>query len=525
MFRKKYLFLLSTLFIINIGAQNYSDLKIMEYIFRDEMAFKSSFQDVSPKLFSLLDHTYSTIDYNIIWKNNLKTDNLKMWLSKSAKVGFETSHLLSRLNNVQTEKNSRISKVHNDIEYTLIYLELYSKLYNGNIKIGERGKNFHLPFQNIDTSMVLLSIASSNDFSPFYNCLPNKKDFFNLVNKGIQLYDLKENEKWDKIILNTDSLQLGDRSETVVLVKERLNKLGYYQSYHKLRSPIFDINLENSIKLYQNSFRLDTTGVVKESTIESINQPLEDLWKKVALNIERWLWYPKDFGSYHVLINLPAFTFRLYENDSLLNMQKVVIGRKDRETPIFYSTMSYLDLNPTWTVPPTILSKDVVPAAKKSSSYLAKKSIKVIDYSTGKVVNYNDINWSKYKAYGFVQDPGPSNSLGNVKFVFPNPYFIFFHDTPTKSHFALNDRAYSSGCIRLENAQGLAEIILKEYPEYTSEKIDEVIKTRKTTRITLKNQPQVFIGYFTVDVDDNGVANFYNDIYGHDKILTPKLSL
>lgn len=525
MSRKIIKIIIAVLLFSGVKAQDNSEINRMEYIFRDEVVFSSSFPEIKPLLFSRLDQTYSSVGYNFIWKNNLKTDNLKMWLSKAGKLGFESAHLSNRLDSIHTEKNSRISNVHMDIELTLIYLELYSLMYNGNTKQGERGKNFHLPFQNFDTTQVLLDIASSNDFTPFYKCLPNKREFFNLANKGIQLYDLKENEKWEKIILNTDSLQLGDRSETVVLIKERLSKLGYYQSYHKLRSPIFDKNLENSIKLYQNSFRLDTTGVVKESTMASINQPLEDLWKKVVLNVERWLWYPKDFGPYHVIINLPAYTFRLYENDSLLNMQKVVIGRKDRETPIFYSTMTYLDLNPTWTVPPTILSNDVVPAAKKSSSYLAKKNIKVIDYSTGKVVSYSDINWSRYKGYGFVQDPGPSNSLGYVKFVFPNPYFIFFHDTPTKSHFALNDRAYSSGCIRLENALGLAEIILKENPEYTRERIDDVVKTRKTTRITLKNQPQVFIGYFTVEVDDNGVASFFNDVYGHDKSLAPKLSL
>ena len=497
----------------------------IEVLLKNTTQLKKDFPKISDKLLISLDYAYSFTNYSLIWSNNHKLNQFTYWINNSHKLGIDVDAMLKSFEADTSKKEEWVKSIYSDISYTLVYFKLYQTFYNGRIAEKDRGKTFYLPSFSIDTFQVLSNIATANDFSPFYTAFPQKKEFKTLLDKTIKFYDLKENANWNTIVKELDTIQLGIRNKNVIELKSKLNTLGFYKSQEKLRSPIFDSLLVHNLKNFQNSVQLDTTGILDSITLIEINKPLEERWKTMALNVERWLWFPKDFGSYHVVVNLPNFILRLYENDSIIHTQKAVIGRKDRSTPIFYSTMTYFDLNPTWSVPPNILANDIVPSAKKSSSYLSKKNIKVIDYSSGKVVIYSDINWSNYKKYGFVQDPGPSNSLGNVKFIFPNTHFIFFHDTPTKSHFALNDRAYSSGCIRLENALSLASVILRENPIYTEEKIDEIVKTRKTTRVVLKNPPQVFITYFTAEVQSNGILYFYKDVYGHDKSLAAKLSL
>lgn len=497
----------------------------IEILLKNTSQLKKDFPNVSNELLITLDYVYEYSNYKFIWNTTHKFNQFNYWINSSPKLGIETDAILKDFQADTTNKEDWVKEIYTDISYTLVYLRLYTTFYNGRIAEKERGKTFYLPSLPIDTVQVLTDIAKSNDLSPFFKVFPQKNEFKSLLDNTFKYYDLKENAKWETISINSDTLKLGYKDENVVELKSKLATLGFYTNKEKLRSQIFDSLLVFNLKKYQNSVQLDTTGFLDANTLVEINRPLLDRWKSMVLNLERWFWFPKDFGSYHAVVNLPNYILRLYENDSIIHAQKAVIGRKDRETPIFYSTMTYLDINPTWSVPPNILANDIVPAAKKNSTYLSKKNIKVIDYSSGKVVSYSDVNWSNFRKYGFVQDPGPSNSLGNVKFIFPSTHFIFFHDTPTKSHFALNDRAYSSGCIRLENALSLASVILRENPIYTEEKIDEIVKTRKTTRVTLKNQPQVFITYFTTEVQSDGIVYFYRDVYGHDKSLATKLKL
>jgi L,D-transpeptidase YcbB len=496
----------------------------MEIFMKNRTHFKSTFPDVSTDFYAQLDFVYSSANYNFLWNNKNKQQALLKWINNAPKIGFDNAEIKNSISEINYKRLGRIERVINDIEYTIAYIKLYDLMYNGNIPAEERGPTFHLPNQTYDTLKVLTEMAAVYDFSSFYSVFPKNKEFFPLIEKAVSLYDIYQSGGWPPVEMQVDSFRLGMRGETVLQLKERLRAGGYYHATHRWRSDIFDRELESALKQFQFMAVFDSTGVLDKKTLDALNADPFEQWQKIVINIERWLWFPKDFGDYYAKVNIPAFRFELFENDSLIHAQKVVVGRTDRETPIFYATMTYMDFNPTWTVPPNILAKDIVPAARKSPSYLQKKSIKVIDYSTGKVVNYSDINWSAYRRYAFVQDPGPSNSLGNIKFVFPNKYFIFFHDTPTKSHFALTDRAYSSGCIRLEDAFTLARYILRDNLKYTEEHMNEVIKTRKTTRVPLTNQPMVYITYFTVQADEYGRLHYYRDLYGHDRSLMEKLN-
>jgi L,D-transpeptidase YcbB len=513
------------LFLVFFSLGNAQEVSYnpMEILFKNRTQFVQNYPDVNPEFYAMLDFVYSSTDYSLIWTNPLKIKQLTDWVNNAPKIGFDNKPILKIFPEEISKRENRLQKIFTDIDYTLTYLKLYDTFYNGTVKPEERGSNFFLPANVYDSLEVLNAISQSADLTPFYSVFPKVKDFPNLVEKAILYYNVDASGGWPSV--DADSLYLGRRGPVVLQLKNRLIASGEYTFPHKRRSDIFDREVEAALKKFQFYAGIDTSGVLDSKTLYELNFPAIEKWKKLVLNIERWMWFPKDFGSYYAIANIPAFKIELYENDSLIHSQKVVVGRTDRMTPVFYATMTYLDFNPTWTVPPNILANDIVPAARKNVSYLQKKNIKAIDYNTGQVVNYNEINWSSYRKYAFVQDPGPSNSLGNVKFVFPNKYFIFFHDTPTKSHFALTDRAYSSGCIRLEDALALSKVILRENQKFSDDHIQGVIKSRKTTRVPLTNQPKVYITYFTVETDENGNLKFYRDIYGHDKALGEKLGL
>jgi murein L,D-transpeptidase YcbB/YkuD len=194
-------------------------------------------------------------------------------------------------------------------------------------------------------------------------------------------------------------------------------------------------------------------------------------------------------------------------------------------TPVFSSTMQYLVLNPTWTVPPTILKEDLIPEVRKNSQALAKKNIKVYDRQ-GNPMNTDSIDWTNNKVFSYTyrQDAGKSNALGVVKFMFPNSYGVYLHDTPSKELFERTERAFSSGCIRVQKPLDLAVYLLSDQPDYPAKEINRIIGTGITQTIMLKHKPEVYLLYLTSWVDDFGRLNFRNDIYSRDKRLIDALN-
>jgi murein L,D-transpeptidase YcbB/YkuD len=200
------------------------------------------------------------------------------------------------------------------------------------------------------------------------------------------------------------------------------------------------------------------------------------------------------------------------------------VGKPYRKTPVFREDITYLELNPTWTVPPTILAKDILPKVKKDPSYLQKKNMQVLTRD-GKVVDPDSIDWSSISARGFPyilrQTPGPHNALGRVKFMFPNSHMVYLHDTPSKELFKRSNRAFSSGCIRVRNPYRLAELLLQDEDNWSLEKVEAAIDTLKQQRVKLPEPVPVLLLYWTVNIDSDGIIYFKDDIYARDaKVLT-----
>jgi murein L,D-transpeptidase YcbB/YkuD len=235
---------------------------------------------------------------------------------------------------------------------------------------------------------------------------------------------------------------------------------------------------------------------------------------------------PDDFGSRYILVNIPSYKMQVFEENKPVLESKVVVGRQERQTPTFTANMAYLVLSPKWYVPRSIAVKDKLPQLKRNPYALARQGIRIYN-SAGQQINPGAVNWSAVSArnfnYHLRQDAGPRNALGGIKFMFPNPYSIYLHDTPSRELFSRNQRTYSSGCIRISNPVELAEYLLKHDPKWNKDTIKTASTSGKQRVVQLPEEVPVYLLYWTAWVDSEGLLHFRDDIYKRDKPLVRAL--
>jgi murein L,D-transpeptidase YcbB/YkuD len=287
----------------------------------------------------------------------------------------------------------------------------------------------------------------------------------------------------------------------------------------------FDEGLEAAVKRFQRRHRLTADGIVGTQSIEALNVPVGERIDQIRVNLERVRWVFRDVGDDFLVVNIAGFELWLFRDGELVWRAMAQVGKPYRRTPVFKAEMKYLVFSPTWTVPPGIRRKDVLPAVIKDPGYLRQKNMNIIDRE-GNVVPVDSIDWPSVTVsnfrYNFRQEPGPNNALGRVKFIFPNSHFVFLHDTPSKHLFDRADRAFSSGCIRVKDPMQLAELLLNDAKKWNGDRIDEALESGKTRTVFLPEPLPVMLLYWTVHFDEEtGAPHFIKDIYGRDRqVLT-----
>jgi len=244
---------------------------------------------------------------------------------------------------------------------------------------------------------------------------------------------------------------------------------------------------------------------------------------QIALNLERWRWMPNDFGARHVIVNIPSFNLDARENGRSELEMKAVVGKPEHKTPIFSDQMTTTVFSPYWNVPDSIVEGETAPAAARDPGFLKRNNIEIlrVTKSGTTAVDPSSVDWDspeELKALAFRQKPGASNALGHVKFLFPNPYDVYLHDTPADALFARSQRAFSHGCVRVEQPEALAKWVLKDSPEWDDEKIREAMNAGEEQHVKLKRAIPVHIVYFTAWADDAGAVRLVPDVYGYDAI-------
>ena len=284
---------------------------------------------------------------------------------------------------------------------------------------------------------------------------------------------------------------------------------------------LFDVTLEAAVRHFQKRHRLGVDGAVGPATQREMNVPVQARIDQLRLNLERgrWVLHELQKDDDLVVVDIAGFGVRFLRDRKTLWQTRAVVGRPYRQTPIFKSAIDHVVLNPTWTVPPTILDKDVLPAVKKDRGYLAKHGLEVIDRS-GRPVPVASIDFSRYSGRNFPymirQGAGDDNALGQVKIMFPNPYLVYLHDTPSKALFDKDERAFSSGCIRTERPLELVELLLADPVRWNLAALDAAVATGVTRTVRLPKPVPVLILYWTVDLDDDGSVVFKPDPYERD---------
>jgi len=322
------------------------------------------------------------------------------------------------------------------------------------------------------------------------------------------------------IIAAGPALTTGMSDARVPALRERLIASGDLDAAAATDSPMYDSALEAAVRQLQDRMGLQPDGVVGAGTIAELNVPLAARIRQLRVNLDRGRVLLHDLPDDFVVVNIAGFTAHLVRARQIVWSARAQVGKTYRRTPIFRSNLSYLVFNPTWTVPPGIIEKDILPAAQRDPESITRKGLKVLDAS-GRELDPHSIDWSRFRSgyipYTLRQDPGPANALGRVKLMFPNPYFVYLHDTPSQALFERADRSFSSGCVRVERALELAELVLDDQEHWNKESIAGVLANGELRNVTLRNKLPVLLTYWTAWVDPQGRAQFRHDIYGQDE--------
>jgi len=375
-------------------------------------------------------------------------------------------------------------------------------VWNGMDDAASRSDKWFIPRKSITYDQYLDSILKT----PVNQQLPRQPVYrqYELLKRELAKYQmLAAKEAWNPVRLTNNLTRTGDSSKFISDLKRRLFMLGDFEG--DTSNGVFDNKLAQGISRFQERNGLKADGNLSEQTIAELNVPLKSRVKQILVNMERSRWLPLRVSGDHVAVNIPEFRLHVYQGDSLMWSCNAVVGQTIHPTTQFYGEIKFVVFSPYWNVPPGILKNEIIPAMNRDPKYLRVHDMEVTGYRAGIPV--------------IRQMPGASNSLGLVKFVFPNSYNIYLHDTPSKSLFSEASRAFSHGCIRISEPQRFAAFLLRNRKEWSSAKIKDAMEGGKEKQVTLSDPVPVFIAYFTAFVDRENRLNFRKDIYNLDKRL------
>jgi len=336
---------------------------------------------------------------------------------------------------------------------------------------------------------------------------------------------IAKNGGWGRLPMGR-TIKVGDPDARVPLIRQRLAVSHDFQG-NVTDDYRYDDDLADAVRNFQYRHNLTPNAYITNETIGTMNIPVEDKIEKIRINMERARWVMHDLPKRFIMVDIAGYSVTFYDNGKNIWRTRAQVGKTFRKTPILRSEITYLVLNPTWTVPLTILKEDILPKLKQDPSYLERKDLKVIDYQ-GNEIDPSTIDWSLYPEQGFPyllrQQPGLRSALGRVKFMFPNNYSVYMHDTPYQTLFSDTERAFSSGCIRIEKPYELTEILLDDHVNWNSERISEEIDSLQTINVSLPKPITVLLFYWTATVDDEGHILFRPDIYQRDPAVSRGLS-
>lgn len=465
---------------------------------------------------------YASSENKTVWGNLKKRSFVLSQLKNSEELGLDPNdYKVIKLDEYESKISSLADKdlAFYDLLLTYNFEKYLNHLNKGKLNPKKIYRDWALTEKTFDVNNALIKSFNTNKLDSLVEQIQSKAKTYKQLLNALKIInnfpedDIKPIESKEKITLN-------DTNAAVINIKKRLLYWNDMSGKDSLTN-IYDQKTFESIKKFQKRHGLIADGIIGAGTINALNFSKTKRKQQIIANLERWRWYPNEFSENYFIINIPDYSLNVVEKKDTTAFRKVVVGTNKRKTPILTSTLKTIVFNPTWTVPPTILKEDVVPAMKRNRNYLKNKSITIYD-AAGNVVD--PLNWNENKphSYRYVQTPGYNNSLGLMKIMFPNNYSVYLHDTNHRNYFERHNRSLSSGCVRIENPLELAQHILDDSKNWSKEKIDALIETKKTTSIRITKKYTLYQWYWTAWSEKDQLI-FRYDVYELDADLYSKL--
>jgi murein L,D-transpeptidase YcbB/YkuD len=437
------------------------------------------------------------------------------------------------------EKSTFLQKMEMEFRISLLYKAYVDYAYFGsinwgafqariaNLKVNGVSTEWELHRPGIDPIKMVERALLGVDLKKQMQQAVPRAYHYRQLQKALKRYmDIKAQGGWKRVTLQHKKLDPGKRDRGVYALRERLKVTGDYKRCGtNLEDDRYDSCLVEAVKHFQERNGLSPDGVVGPATLRTLNIPVEKRITIIRLNLDRIKWLNPRQPHRHIIINIPFFTLYFEEDGKLIQHMRVITGKPNHPTPIFSDEVEMIVLNPYWNVPKSIVQKELIPQMLRNPHALNRQGIEVytgwgkdahkIDPTT---VDWSQYRYSKHLPYRFAQPPGRKNALGKVKFLFPNRFSVYMHDTPTKPLFKRDKRAFSHGCVRLQDPIGLLRTFSSFEPGVDFEKSQNILKGRKNTYMRLKEKVPVDIIYLTAWVDYDGKLQFRDDVYHYDRM-------
>lgn len=412
-----------------------------------------------------------------------------------------------------------------DVWLTWLYMKFASDLADGVSDLAHADPTWRIQAEPFDPLARLETALRDNRVAESLFELTPTNPEYRALQKTLADYRKRAASGGWPVMPAALKLKPGQSSPAVPALARRLAASGDYQGAVAPdgRPATYDGGLQDAVKRFQRRHGLADDGVISAPVVAEMNVPIDARIRLIELNMERWRWLPRDLGDRHILVNIPEMRLDVWDHGTVPVSMRVVVGKPDTQTPIFNDEMTYIVFAPYWNVPTDIAKKETLPSVVRDPGFLQRNNMAVVD-AAGHDVDPSSIDLESPGKYRFRQRPGTSNALGLVKFMFPNQFNVYLHDTPADSLFSRASRSLSHGCVRLEQPEKLAQYVLRDQPQWTEERIVEAMHGAEESIVKLKTPIPVYLGYWTAGVSPDGLVQFRKDVYGIDGRQTAKLA-
>ncbi len=481
----------------------------------------------------LIGDVYARLDYAMAWSDPAKIDRWIASVEAIARDGFNVSDFrleglrglkreLELPNELTPERRARIEILLSDSVVRVGYSQVFGKVNPYGL---DENWNYRREKRDISPEDALVVILKSRSPGDEMDQFIARGPLYNALRDAHERYRAIEADGGWAVVPNGDTIRPGDADPRIAVIAERLAASGDIESA-ALAGDRLDEYLETGVLRFQSRHGLEADGIIGKGTLAAMNVPASERVATLKVNLERIRWLADDIEDEMIVVNIAGFEAYLVSGHELVWSTRVQVGKTYHQTPVFRDEITYIAINPTWTVPYSIATKEMLPKLKNDPTYLASREFDVKDRN-GNIVDSTQIDWQSLSRgnfpYTLVQRPGPSNALGRIKFMFPNKYAVYLHDTPSKYLFERAGRAFSHGCIRTQNPFDLAELLLAPQG-WDRQRIQETLDSKQLTNVVLEKPMPVLLTYFTARADPDGTVHFFDDVYQRDQRVAEALA-